>query len=71
MVRTNLPNPGSKWQHTNGNLYKVLHIANKYTTRSEEYPVTIVYKGANGRIWSRPFSRWHKSMTEVNKCLKN
>ena len=53
----------SEWRHTNGNLYHVLCIANEHTERPDQYPVTVVYQGDNGRIWSRPLSDWHRSMT--------
>ena len=54
---------GSVWRHTNGNRYTVVCIANENTERPESYPVTVVYRGDNGRIWCRPISEWHRSMT--------
>lgn len=57
------PVPESQWRHHNGNLYTVLLIANEHTQRPDEYPVTVVYRGENGRVWSRPLSRWAASMT--------
>jgi hypothetical protein len=59
------PAPGSSWQHTNGNRYTVLAISNGDSTRPDEYPVTVVYQGADGKLWSRPLSRWHASMHPV------
>ncbi|WP_063895905.1 DUF1653 domain-containing protein [Burkholderia ubonensis] len=60
-----LPRPTSQWQHSNGNLYTVLCIANEFTDQPDRYPPTVVYIGLNGRIWSRPASDWHRSMTLV------
>ncbi|WP_063894566.1 hypothetical protein [Burkholderia ubonensis] len=59
------PRPTSAWQHTNGNVYTVLCIANEFTERPEQYPPTVVYMGLNGRIWSRLASDWARSMTLV------
>jgi hypothetical protein len=56
---------GSKWTHTNGNIYEVFTITNKDTEYPDKYPVTIVYTGENGKIWSRPLSDWRRSMTEM------
>lgn len=65
-----LPSPGSQWAHTNGNRYTVLCIANEFTERPEQYPQTVVYRGENGRIWSRPVSEWGRSMTPVESGAK-
>lgn len=52
---------GDVWQHTNGNLYTVLHIANE--PDELRYPRTIVYQGPNGKVWARRADDWHRSMT--------
>ena len=57
------PIPGSWWTHRNGALYTVLMIANSDTEDEARYPVTVVYQGDNGKVWSRPASDWHRSMT--------
>ena len=59
------PAIGSVWKHHSGRLYTVKMYTNLDTTRPEKYPVTIVYEGANGKLWSRPLSDWHRSMTEA------
>ncbi len=60
------PKVWSEWQHKNGNQYRVVTMANTQTTRPDEYPVTVVYENIhNGVIWSRKFSDWHRSMTEI------
>lgn len=61
-----LPSPASIWQHTSGRRYTVLCVANMFTDRPEQYPVTIVYQGDNGRIWSRPAIDWARSMHPVS-----
>lgn len=64
IVKREVPIEGSKWKHSNGIKYKVIAIANDLNT--EKYPTTIVYKGENGKIWSRPLSEWYKSFTKLN-----
>lgn len=58
-----IPTIKSKWKHTNGLKYKVIAITNELNT--EKYPTTVVYKGKNGKIWSRPLSDWYISFTEL------
>ena len=58
------PEPGSIWRHYKGAFYSVLFIANK--PGNDRYPETVVYRSdANGNIWARPLSDWHRSMTLV------
>ncbi len=62
---TPAPRLDSIWQHTNGQRYSVFAIANDRSIRAE-YPPTIMYRNVdNGRVYSRPLSDWHRSMTEV------
>lgn len=58
-----IPKIKSKWRHTNGIKYKVILITNE--TDTEKYPLTVIYKGKNGKIWSRPLSDWYRSFTEI------
>jgi len=58
-----IPTIKSKWRHTNGIKYKIIAIANE--TNTEKYPITVVYKGKNGKIWSRFLSDWYRSFTEI------
>lgn len=58
------PGLGSRWRHTNGNMYTVTGYSND-TAPSDKYPLTIHYMGDNGNNWSRQLSRWHGSMTFV------
>ena len=61
---TSIPAPGSRWRHTNGNEYEVMCIANLHST-NPQYRITVVYVGTNGRIWARPVTDWHRSMTPL------
>ena len=71
------PQVGSIWKHTNGNIYTVTGITNLYSEDMEKYPVTVIYQGANGNLWSRTADNWHTSMsfigqeveqTRLNRC---
>lgn len=65
IVRTDAPASTTRWQHTKGTCYTVLVVSNGDSDRPDEYPETVVYQDDNGKVWSRPLSRWHGSMTEV------
>jgi len=47
--------------HTSKGLYTPIIITNIDTENHEKYPVTVVYVGENGKLWSRPFSEWSRS----------
>lgn len=70
LLRTDAPASTTRWQHSNGNFYTVLVMSNGDSERPDEYPETVVYQGDNGKVWSRPLSRWHGRMTEVPKAAK-
>lgn len=59
------PAPRSVWRHTNGNLYRVLHITNLAHV-SPDYPPHVVYCTLRTpeHVWSRPLSDWLRSFTE-------
>lgn len=59
-----IPAIGSKWRHYNGIPYTVLHIAN--IGGSDNYAETVIIQGANGKVWTRVLSDWHRSFTEIN-----
>lgn len=59
----------SVWKHNNGNIYTVIEITNLDSKDLIKYPITVVYKGENGKIWTRPLTDWHRSFTKV-KSLK-
>ena len=43
-----IPKPGSRWRHRNGNMYVVLLITNEHSQNDVDYPVMVVYQGSNG-----------------------
>jgi hypothetical protein len=59
---------GSVWAHYNGNLYRVVAIAN--LPDKERYPKTVVYQNVeNGTMWARRFDDWHRSMRLLSRGL--
>ena len=59
-----IPVIGAKYQHINGNIYRVIQIANEGSLRPE-YPPTVVYEGTNGKIWCKPMSNFITKMKRV------
>lgn len=59
-----LPSIDSVWKHRTGNLYRVTAITNLESVK-DDFPVTVVYKGMDGSLWSKPAKDWHMKMTEV------
>lgn len=53
------------WQHaTTGRFYQVMTVANRETTRPDEFPITVVYQDiVSGAIWCRPVDVF------VERCL--
>lgn len=58
------PKEGYVYQHTNGNTYTVIAIANELSQRSD-YPPSVVYKGTNGNIWVKPLENFMRKMTRI------
>lgn len=53
---------GSRWMHRNGTVYIVLFLTNTHSTDYRRYPPVVVYRGENGKRWSRPAADWDRSM---------
>ncbi len=61
-----LPEPGSVWVHKGGALYTVLVVTTEPDEdKADEFPVTVLYLGTDGRKWARPLTRWQERMTKV------
>jgi hypothetical protein len=58
------PEAGSVWVHTKGTLYTVVSATSApEEVKAEEFPVTVLYVGPDGRMWPRSLKRWYASMT--------
>lgn len=55
------PKIGDTYKHHNGNEYTVLQIANTHA-ESEDYPITVVYQGKNGKVWSKTLDNFNNKM---------
>lgn len=60
-----IPKDCSHWRHRNGNDYWVVLIANRDSTRPDEFPITVVYRGSNQRIWAKPLDDFLTKMTPI------
>lgn len=65
--RTDIPKLETKWKHHNGAEYEVYDVTNADadTGRELDHPVSISYKGANGKRWSKPLDVFLKKMTPL------
>ena len=57
--------PLSRWTHSNGSTYTVILITNEHSENQDRYPTTVVYRDCDYRVWSKPLSDWHRSMTKM------
>lgn len=61
---------GSRWRHKRkGAEYEITEVANIHADehRRDEYPVTISYRGDDGKVWSRPESSWHQDFELIDQ----
>lgn len=59
-----MPEAGATWKHRNGLEYEVLMISNQYSEKPE-YRATVVYRGPNGKVWTKEFGNFIEKMTFV------
>jgi hypothetical protein len=60
------------WRHRNGCEYIVEQFANTENPGRPKYPLTVIYRNTmNGKLYARPMSDWHRSMTQVNTQERN
>lgn len=65
-MEQNLPAKGSRYEKS-GNIYTVIEIANIETTKPDTYPVTVIYKGDNGKVWATTLENWNKKAKFIPK----
>jgi len=57
-----IPNRSSRWQHSNGQIYTVVIVANIGSDR-DEYPTTVVYQSTDtGKMWAKPLDNFMAKM---------
>jgi hypothetical protein len=55
---------GKQYEHSNGNVYTVIHVTNTKNITSK-HPPDVVYMGQNGYVWSRRLEGWDRSFTLI------
>jgi hypothetical protein len=56
------PEPGQCWTHRKGAVYEVLGITSEpEDEKADKHPVTVFYKGPDGRRWARTLESWLRS----------
>lgn len=65
-METNYPKFGSVWQHHSDRVYTVLGVANTENLMAK-YPVTVVFVGRTGNLWTKTLDNFLKTMTEIEK----
>lgn len=60
------PAPGEVWLHRKGEEYTVIAVTSKPDPeKAEKFPVTVFYRGPDGRKWPRKLTSWMKSFTRL------
>lgn len=59
------PKPGMVCRHHKGGVYTVLHVSNE-ASPSAKFPLTVVYLGANGNVWSRLLDSFVQSFKVIH-----
>jgi hypothetical protein len=56
------PEAGQCWTHRKGDVYEVLGITSEPDDeKADKHPVTVFYKGPDGRRWARTLESWLRS----------
>jgi hypothetical protein len=62
------PAPGEVWLHRKGAEYTVIDVTSKPDPeKAEKFPVTVFYRGPDGRKWPRELTSWMKSFTRLRR----
>lgn len=64
LASIHLPAIGNLYRHHKGADYVVVDIANVDST-NPDYPVTVIYKGINGKTWAKPLHNFVQKMTFI------
>ena len=57
--------PGTRWQHRNGNYYRVRMVVNEHADDPERYPLMVIYIDKQQRTWCKSVTRFLAGMTPV------
>lgn len=61
--KRSLVRENTRWRHANGSVYTVLMVTNcgAGDDKRKEYPITVVYQGEDGKIWSKQIDSFLKN----------
>lgn len=63
---SDLPKPGSVWRHHSGTEYTVIDVTDEPDAeKADKFPVTVFYRGPDGRKWPRKLPSFLASFTHV------
>lgn len=65
-----LPQHGEDWLHHGGKEYKIITVTNTAALDHDKFPVTVVYQGHDGNIWSRPANSFLRKFTRCTPANK-
>lgn len=57
------------YQHHSGRFYRPFLITNGASDRPHKFPKTVVYRGSDDLVWSRPVSEFRQKMTLVSPSI--
>lgn len=61
-----IPQAGSTWQHRDGDVYTVIDCTSQPDAeKADKFPMTVFYRGPDGRKWARTLDSWRASFTFV------
>ena len=66
-----IPDVGTFWLHKSGTKYEVINVCNLHANneRREEYPLLVIYRGDDGKVWSRGLPSWYRSMKPLTEDM--
>jgi len=63
-----MPKPGSVWRHHSGTEYTVIDVTSEPEShKADKFPITVFYRGPDGRKWPRTIESFLASFTLVRK----
>lgn len=66
------PEVGQVWRHRSGAEYEVLGVTSEpEPEKAEKFPLSVFYKGPDGRRWTRTLKSWFGSFVFVSHASKS
>lgn len=71
LIPPKVPGINTWWKHSSGRLYQVYDVTNLASDRPGKFPVSVSYRGQNGKTWSRRLDDWHRSFVATDAPKPN